>query len=270
VIAAEATMEEALWGRLLAFDEATHEYFAEREEWCGALVFTCRQCDVFNLALIRGAAAPDPEALTETIAAHYRQQGMTPRVRLTPLSRPEDCAERLRRRGFVAQQEASETFMVLREGRALTDAAGPPRPEVVVRRARSEEELAESAGVIWDVFGMPEELRAWGRDLARRDLGSEVQRSYTAFLGGEAVGAAAARMTDGITGIYGVATLARFRRRGVCATLVGHIVAAGRAEGNGTIYLSAQAGGYAEGLYARLGFERLFTVATYELPPGDR
>ena len=53
---------------------------------------------------------------------------------------------------------------------------------------------------------------------------------------------------------------------GVCAALIRHIIAEGRAEGHGTIYLSALTGGYAEGLYARLGFEPLFTVATYELP----
>src|SRR5438067_987753 len=128
-------MEPELWGRLLAFDEATHEYFAEREEWCGALVFTCRQSEVFNLALIRGAVAPDPDALLAAIVAHYRQQGMTPRVRLTPLSRPSDWAERLTRRGFVEQEEATETFMVLREEQALTAPAGPPSPDVVVRRA---------------------------------------------------------------------------------------------------------------------------------------
>jgi ribosomal protein S18 acetylase RimI-like enzyme len=258
-------MEEALWGRLLAFDEATHEYFAEREEWCGALVFTCRQSEVFNLALIRGPAAPDPEALLEAIVAHFRQQRVTPRVRLTPLSRPGDWAERLTRRGFVEQEEAAETFMVWREEQALSAPSEPPNADIVVRRVHSEAERIESAGLIWEVFGMPEDLRVWGRDLARRDLGSEVQRAYTAFLQGHAAGAASVRMTDGITGIYGVATRPCFRRRGVCAALIRHVIAAARAERHGTVYLSAQTGGYAEQLYARLGFERLFTVATYEL-----
>lgn len=259
-------MEDALWTRLLTFDEATHEYFAEREQWCGALVFTCRQAEAFNLALIR-EGAPDADALLEAIVGHYQQQGIPPRVRLTPLSRPGDWAGRLTRRGFAQQQDATETFMLLRAKETPT-APHPQDADVAVRRAHSEKEQLESAGVIWEVFGMPEELREWGRDLVRRDLGSAVYRTYTAFVAGQAAGAATARMTDGITGIYGVATLPAFRRRGVCTALIRHIVAAAHAEGHGTVYLSAQTGGYAEQLYTRLGFAPLFTVTTYEMTAG--
>ena len=82
--------DRALWARILAVDETSHEYFAYREDMPGAILFTNSQSPAFNLALIQQTTATDAGQVLESIIDHYARLGPETRVRLTPLSEPGD------------------------------------------------------------------------------------------------------------------------------------------------------------------------------------
>ncbi len=90
-----------------------------------------------------------------------------------------------------------------------------------------------------------------------------------AYLDAQAVGAASARMVrdtaGGVAGLYGLTTLPEARRRGVGAALVRYLVNEATAKGHDVVFLSAEPGSGAAGLYARLGFVPIFTVRNYLL-----
>ena len=50
--------DRALWARILAMDETSHEYFAHREDMPGAILFTNSQSPTFNLARSQAAQPP--------------------------------------------------------------------------------------------------------------------------------------------------------------------------------------------------------------------
>ena len=49
-----------LWARILAVDERSHEYFAERTDWPGVALFTNPGAPPFNLAVIGEATEDAP------------------------------------------------------------------------------------------------------------------------------------------------------------------------------------------------------------------
>ncbi len=253
------TEDRALWARILQVDSVSHEYAAQRQEWPGAAVFTSDAGDHFNLAVLQPHAPPDPDALLDRLVAHFRAVGGTPRVRVTPLSAPPGWPDRLRARGWVETDER-EVFMHL---------VGPLRaarnPTVEVRAATDAAGLRDVVTVQSAGFGggAPSEASLAGaqRNLARWDY-----RYLLATLDGVPVGAASARFQDGAVGIYGVATLERFRGRGVSTAILHAIVDEAQQRGCDLVFLSAMPGSYAEGFYTRLGFTPLFTIQTFELP----
>ena len=83
-------------------------------------------------------------------------------------------------------------------------------------------------------------------------LGSDAIQAVTARLDGEVVGVAAAFMTDGAVGVYGVATALRHRRRGIGEMLTSWAVNAGVRLGARFAYL--QPSDLGQPLYARMGF----------------
>jgi GNAT superfamily N-acetyltransferase len=66
-------------------------------------------------------------------------------------------------------------------------------------------------------------------------------------------------LRDGSTaGIYAVGTMKAHRRHGISTTLIARAIRDAQADGCDVVYLSTDAGGYAETLFAKLGFERVF------------
>ena len=139
-------------------------------------------------------------------------------------------------------------------------------PQVQVRAAPAQAGLADAVRVQSEGFGgggrVEEGVARAEQALARWDY-----LFLVATLDGRPVGAASARFEAGVCGVYGVATLEGFRRRGVSTTLLHAVVDEAGARGCDLVFLSAEPGGYARRLYARLGFVEVFHTYHYELPP---
>jgi ribosomal protein S18 acetylase RimI-like enzyme len=67
----------------------------------------------------------------------------------------------------------------------------------------------------------------------------------------------------GVTEVGGVATPPQFRRRGIAAAVTAIVVAAAFEDGADIAWLTA-AGGSAQGIYARAGFEVVGTLLAYD------
>lgn len=263
VPAARGPDDTGLWARILSVDECSHEYFSERADWPGAVLFTNPGAAPFNLAIIGDVPQADAAGLLDRLVRHYHELGVACRLRLTPLSRPADWPDRLAAGGFRHLEDEDEAFMVHRMAWAGTVAM--PAAPVTVRRVEDDAALSEFVLLQQAAWQSPPQDGDRALRLARRSLSAGRYRFYVACLEGRPAGAASARFANGLAGIYGVATLPDLRRQGVGAALVAHIVAAARRMGGDAAFLSAEPGGYAAGLYQRLGFEPLFQVRNYAL-----
>ncbi|MDU8946345.1 GNAT family N-acetyltransferase [Ovoidimarina sediminis] len=126
----------------------------------------------------------------------------------------------------------------------------------------------------------PEERRTWGRlTIAsfemEESLGEAMgaceatippdmfgdQPRYTAYLDGEPVAVSSLVMTDGIAGIYAVATLPRARARGIGTAMTLHAMAEGRRRGARMATLQATSMG--RPVYEKIGFRTIFDYQTY-------
>jgi ribosomal protein S18 acetylase RimI-like enzyme len=268
--------DQALWARVLAVDETSHEYFAQREDRPGAVLFTSARGPAYSLVLITRTTVAAAGPMLESIIDHYAGVDQDTRVRVTPLSEPGDWPERLSRRGFVPLEAEDELFMALpaAAGEVIAPDCRHLSPSSVqIRRvssgagAKDEAEVftrVQLAGFGEPLDGLPDAIQA-----TRRSLAAGRYRLYTAYLGNEAAGAVSARMVGdaagGVAGLYGLATLPHLRRRGVALALVRYLVNEAAAEGLDLVYLSAEPDSAGASLYERLGFAPIFSVRNYLL-----
>lgn len=249
-----------LWARVLKADEASHLLVLEREDWAGAAVFTNPAEGDRNLAVIGQATTEAADDLLEALVRHFRAAGVTPRVRVTPLSTPADWPERLARRGFAPVREEDEVFMIRKPAGNLPLTVGVTVKRVPLEATEEDFARVQHAGWGGDEAGYDHAL-----DLTRRGVVAGAFRYFLAYLNGEAAGAATAHLEDGVAGVYGVTTLPAFRRCGVATSIVAYIAGLAWQEGCGTVFLSAEPGGEATRIYGKLGFAPAFTVRNYAL-----
>ncbi len=247
-----------LWRRILAADLPSHGYFTERQDWPGAAVFTATTADDFSIAVLQQSAPDAADALLERIITHYSGLGLTPVVRVTPLSTPADWPQRLAARGFTKTAD-SEVFM-----RLVGPFHGAINLGLDVRRAPEETDLADFATTQLAGFGSDDSADFWVAQ-ALRNRERWDYRFLVAYLENQPVGALSARFEPGVVGLYGLATRPAYRGRGVGTTLLAAVIDEARQRGAGLIFLSALPDSAAARLYERLGFAPLFTADTYAL-----
>ena len=167
---------------------------------------------------------------------------------VTPLDRPTSITDHLRRRGLTI--ESRRSWMAFR-GNAGSIATSR---DVEVRVAEPDD-----ARTFATIHGGSE---AWVKRLSlSTTLSGMLEPGNTFYLGcvdGQPV-ATLHLLRDGTTaGIYAVGTAKAYRRRGISSTLIARAIGDARASGCDVVCLSTDAGGYAEGLYAKRGFEQAF------------
>lgn len=126
----------------------------------------------------------------------------------------------------------------------------------------------------------PEERRAWGRLATTAfELGDRLfgpmgdceatiparlfadQPRFTGYLDGEPVAVSSLVMTDGLAGIYAVATLPAARKRGIGAAMTLHAMIEGKRRGAQQVSLQATAMG--RPVYEKIGYRKVFDYQTY-------
>lgn len=169
---------------------------------------------------------------------------------------PSDLAERLLAAGFVAEDE--ETLLV-GEIAALPPAA--PMPDGV-RLVDVEDEagIAAFLHVGEDVFG--DHDIAFGEQLLG-DIRAGRSAAVVAVVGDRPISSGRIEFYDGtdFAGLYGGATVADWRRRGIFRAVVAH--RAGLARARGVRYLQTDASDDSRPIFLRLGFRAIATTTPY-------
>jgi len=178
-----------------------------------------------------------------------------PAAYVTPLDRPASIEERLRRRGLAPSEH---TLTMVHRG------ALPPRAEGLrIRRAEPDD-----ARTVADIAAAGGEK--WLKPLMLKAVLAGVLEPgntfYLADAGGEAAGTAHLLVDGATAGIYGVATLKAYRRRGICTALLAAAIADARAAGCDVIGLRTGIESPARNLFASLGFEEAHAAALWATP----
>jgi ribosomal protein S18 acetylase RimI-like enzyme len=206
--------------------------------------------DPFNPTLVEHAPV-DPAAALAAAAERYRPTGLSLGVDLEPRTHPavRQAAERARLR-----------MVETRPGMALPVAELQPSAAptgVEIRRVEDAMLLAAAAEADAASFGAELELtRAFLPDALLQDA---AQRVFVAIVDGAVVGAGESALADGVLGVFGIATLPSFRRRGIAAALTSRLIADRAGEADLAVLQSSQFG---YGVYERLGFR---TMSTWEV-----
>lgn len=221
-----------------------------RVEQVGALltVDSGLDCDTFNAVLAGRMGREGAEALIGNAVAAFGGRAFSwwhgPDA-------PAFLPDLLRSCGLAAAER--EVAMRLDRGEA---AAGPePVPGLEVRRVADEAALRDYAAVIAANWSPPDpDVLAFYAGAAEPLLrpSSPLVLLLGHLEGTPVATAELATGDDGVAGIYGVATLAERRGRGIGASLTGAAIAAGWASGAAAIELQASPDG--AGIYRRLGF----------------
>lgn len=200
-----------------------------------------------NYLLVEGA--PEGMEAAALAAEAERIQGAEGLGHRSVMLRDAAAGERLAP-GFAALGwEAYRGVVMAHRGPATEDPA-----VAVVRTTAAALRAAREAQILGYPWGTPEVARQL---LDARDHIPVETRHFAVFADGEPASWAELYVEGGVAQVEAVATLERFRGRGLAGAVVLHAVAEARRAGADLVFLCAEAGGKARGLYRRLGFEEI-------------
>jgi GNAT superfamily N-acetyltransferase len=212
---------------------------------------------VLGLGLGCGVRDEDIEA----IEVFYAERGCPVQIELCPLAAP-DLASRLTRRGYILQAFENELarptpaqpvpVSCAADTRVEADAAEGPWLDVVSRGFA----VADRGG---PADPHPADTVMAIGDVMRQFIHPDVVR-YVAWVDGAAAAGGLSFVSDRVLGVFGTATLPRFRRRGLQAAIVATAMnrACGRAD---VIMATTEPGSASQRTFERLGFQVLYTRA---------
>ncbi|HEV8595351.1 MAG TPA: GNAT family N-acetyltransferase, partial [Thermoplasmata archaeon] len=214
----------------------------------------------FNFACKVDAGDTSKEQVIDYVVETFRSKGLVPHFQLWSITRPSDFSVDLWQRGF--QEDRELDVMTWKKPTNVQ----PPQ-NVRVRTIGGNADMAAAVEIVLLGFDFPLEWKAVL--LSSLDQDAEEVQGQT-FLG-EVDGRPAAvaslvRTGDKISGIYSVATLPEFRRRGLATALSLRCIEAYRDTGDEVLALQVVHGSDAQRLYERLGFETAYTLTLHTLP----
>ena len=241
--------DAALALRIITNDRLRTAQGCEYRDLRGALVVTS-DTPITSLNCLGSFTTDEPniESLLDIGFALLRAFDRDPAAEVTPLDRPTTIAKHLQRRRLAVTRRRS--WMTFRGD----PAAIATNPGVDVRVAEPDD-----ARTFATLHGGSD---AWMRRLSLSGTMSGMLEPgntfYLAYIEGQAIGTLHLLRDGATAGIYAVGTAKAHRRRGVSSTLIARAIMDAQAVACDVVCLSTDAGGYAEGLYAKLGFERAF------------
>ena len=230
-----------------------------RASWCdrhdlgGATAFSHEELKVPMLHRVVQIDVPDTgvDSMIDSALVHFRERDFDCAFTLSPLDRPADLAERLKRRGFAFELQA----VAMRCDRDV-------RP--FVSKSIEVEELEPRRYGVWsDImcrsFDFPDSVGALGRKV----LDIPEVRFYLAYVDREPAGTALLYTRFGLGCVDFIGTLPQYRRRGVASAVTARAVADSQAMGNRWTGFEVAAGSAAERVYTRIGFRPVHNRPRY-------
>lgn len=254
--------------------EAADQNFVTHASWVAArlpgmlvraddelvLVDSGLACDTFNLVCRARLAPATAGARIADAIRHFRSAGRPFSWWVGPADRPAGLGGLLESHGL--EQAEAELAMTADLGRLPRDARTPGGLEI--RRVRTPGELLDFARVNAANWDPPDSnVLHFHERAAFVVLAPEApQWFYVGYLQGEPVAAAELTIGGGVAGLYGISTLASFRRRGFGSALTLQPLLDARATGIHRAVLQASADGAP--VYRRLGFEAFGEITEYK------
>lgn len=248
----------ALWRDIIANELAYWAQLSEVHLWPEGVFFVHDSLASPPVNGVRDVQVAPGQELTfaQEARAFFARRGRSAQLQVNPWAASPRLQEALTQAGWIRVEDI--IVMV-----ADTPPELPPRSPHLSWHAVEAAELSQWVSILIRSFELPESP-AFAASLCRR-FGQGTTVSYLAEWDGEPAGCAQLFRGAGVAGIYAVGTLPTFRRRGIASALVGHLVREGMAHGD-YVCLQVIAGSPAERVYARLGFQRLFSQECYYLP----
>lgn len=198
------------------------------------------------------------DAEIETVKTFFTGRGVPWYWWIGPHPRPSDIAHRLGRHGLTFDRPPLPALA------AHLPAQFPPlNPAVQVWQASSREDLQAASTIRRIAFRFPEGVALDYFEAMSDDwLRGDPARLYLARLpDGPPAAIGALIMGAGIPGVYVMATLSEWGRRGLGKAILARILSDAAADGHKLIALTASKFGYP--LYRQFGFEHIFDYAIY-------
>lgn len=241
------------WGTYALADGGRHERLGE-----ALFMQTAIPHCLFNSVILSGHNPAAIETALDLAADCVRSGGVPVLWRVSPSAVSADLRARLEKAGL---QPADPHPAMLVD---LSDLPPPPNVEgLVIATATGPEERREWGRLTIAAFEMEDSLGvAMGACEATIPAGLFAdQPRFTGYVDGEPVAVSSLVMTDGLAGVYAVATLPHARKRGIGAAMTLHAMAEGLRRGAKLATLQATAMG--RPLYERIGFRAVFDYQSY-------
>lgn len=195
-----------------------------------------------------------PQKVLQEVAAVFKEHRTWPIViDIDPVAEKQGFLDALLRKGALQNQSRYPLYAY-----RASQPPPPTSPHIRVEAIPSHDAEARRLWVELQICDeRTEEERQFWRAVAEAEALFPACRLYLAYIEGTPVGACDLFSAHGWARIDSVITHPERRRRGVASALVTRTIADALAEGNRLVYLFTEAGGPAESLYRRLGFERL-------------
>jgi ribosomal protein S18 acetylase RimI-like enzyme len=205
----------------------------------------------------------DGDAGIERVRDRYRRAGRAFRWWVTPSVQPADLAARLAANGFRHVYDCNGMSADLS---TMHDA--PHAPGLVIRRARSREEMEPWAHILVSVFHLSaNDGTAWLDAFTRVGYGDDAPWAhFVGLLDGTPVATTSLMLAGDLAGVYHVATMPEARGRGLGAALTHHAMLHAREGGAERAVLQSSEMGYS--VYRSLGFVDHCPLALYDWRPG--
>ncbi|MGE3682214.1 MAG: GNAT family N-acetyltransferase [Bdellovibrionales bacterium] len=235
--------EEKLLENHLAF-LASHRGRIRRQ---GTLIFVESERREFTYTLLGRGARMEHLPETGLVVQHFHWT--------------EIQAEELCRQGFAFTQGLS--YMTL-QGELP---ASPVHSELIVKRVNTQVAMDDFSQVQSRGFNETQETHEywypWLKAANDKNLLNPNQIFYVGYLKGEPVSTVLAVFEGDTAGIYAVATLPQYRKKGVSTTLMQEALKDARKRGTKMTTLQVRQDSYAEDFYRHLGFQLAFTTGLY-------
>ena len=184
-----------------------------------------------------------------------------------PSTRPGDLSERLKKSGFVVDDDGPGMAVTLEN---LNEGLRIPA-DLSLEFVQSDEAKWAWCWTMAMGFGIPNAkidfaVESWHYLLSQVD--PEITKAYLARLGGKPVATSLLQLGGGVAGIYAVATIPAERRKGVGAQVTLYPLLQARSMGYKVGVLEASEMG--QSVYRTLGFEEYCRICSYVWRPNSR